>query len=260
MASVFKENIKLKTDNCHFEIKNKKKFPAFRHLTEGHWAVSTRKTFGIRPACDINDAQLKSITVNPPYSVINLPSGCVGYTDDVMLSPFYEHAETSDSPSISKNKFNIQLDWPNDWNVLKNLNVTTNVDISSDKIKLPALPELGHLNLNDIRSKLTSLQYQSYVLKTSHNFSFYIIMTLIAFLVIILSVGAIMYSFKSLPCTKYAVMIRKRSMRVKSDVRTDTARSVHEVRPGGCIAKETARPDLPTTSASVPLEDIIMRF
>ena len=142
LASAFKENTKLIADNCHFEIKYQNKFRAFRHLTEGHRAVSTRKSFGIRPACDINNAHLESITVNPLYSVINLPSGCVGYTDGVMLSTFYEHAEISDSPSINKifNKFNIRLDWPNDWNVLKSLNVTKKVDIPTNKIKLPALP------------------------------------------------------------------------------------------------------------------------
>ena len=53
--------------------------------------------------------------------------------------------------------FNIWLDWPNDWNVLKSLNVTIYVDILIDGIKLPALPELGRFNLNYINGRLSAL-------------------------------------------------------------------------------------------------------
>ena len=208
--------------------------------------------------CDINENVIDPIDSTSQYSVINFPSGCVGYTNDVMLSPFYEHAET-DSISLNNQKFDIQLDWPDDWQDMIQPNRSIDFGMPTNELKLPLLPKLGQFNLQGIQNRLAELKTQSYILKTGHSISFYIIISLIVVFIVTVIIVMIMYWYKSLPCTKYVVMIRRKSMRRHAKERVDKARSVHVVEPESCEAEETTS-DAATTFRTTPLQNVITQF
>ena len=73
-----------------------------------------------------------------------------------------------------------------------------------------------------------------------------------------------MYWYKSLPCTKYVVMIIKKSMCRHTIERVDKTRSSHVVGPESCRAEETASvadtSDATTAFSTIPLRNVITQF
>ena len=91
--AIYQHNMGKIKQLCQVKVTNKLIMPMALYVSEGQWLVATNKPFHIRKLCVKSDVEERTI-VEPPFSIINLESGCRVLADKLELPIYFEgHSE-----------------------------------------------------------------------------------------------------------------------------------------------------------------------
>ena len=77
---------------CKVKVSNKIRLPVARYVSNGEWLVATEKGFNLRKHC-VGVKESSIIPVSPPYTAVNLESGCRALADVIELPIYFKRRQ-----------------------------------------------------------------------------------------------------------------------------------------------------------------------
>ena len=77
---------------CKVKVSNKIRLPVARYVSNGEWLVATEKGFNLRKHC-VGEKESSIIPVVPPYTAVNLESGCRALADVIELPIYFKRRQ-----------------------------------------------------------------------------------------------------------------------------------------------------------------------
>ena len=77
---------------CKIVVSNKMKLPIAHYVSDGEWLVATEKPFDLRKHC-VGQTEAQIIQVVPPYTAVELASGCRALADVIELPIYFERKQ-----------------------------------------------------------------------------------------------------------------------------------------------------------------------
>ena len=166
LGSLFLEDETSIQNNCPVKISDEQNFPRFRHLIHGKWMIATREKLVIHPKCNTRGEFVATITVSPPMAMINLNSGCTGYSEFATLPPYFYKSSVEDTHSASYGRLNIG----SNMDPIYNLNLSNykfNFQLANTKVPTQLLPEEKPDDVRFLKEQLRSIDRNKIIITSS---------------------------------------------------------------------------------------------
>ncbi|KAK7506018.1 hypothetical protein BaRGS_00002740 [Batillaria attramentaria] len=152
IMALFKNDSKAIKQQCQTKVQLNTALPRAEYLSDGMWVVSTATPITFSVLC--HGKSVSSLVAQPPMSVLTLGMTCIGSSDSISLTPYYQQ----------ENVFAVNesyLSWLTDY-ALSNISLWKPVNQllpKLDPVKLPKqLGDLQEINMGPLISRLQGLQ------------------------------------------------------------------------------------------------------
>ena len=194
LGSLFLEDETGIQNNCPVKILDDQTFPRFRHLIHGKWMVATREPLVIHPKCNIRGEFVDTATVTPSMEIINLNSGCTGYSEFATLPPYFYRASVEATHSASYGRLNIGSSMA----PIYDLNLTRykfNFQLANTHpVSATILPEVVPEDINVLQERLKNIDRNRIIIKTRSNMTVILSVVLgIVLVIVLVAVGYVIY-------------------------------------------------------------------
>ena len=197
LGSLFLEDETSIRNNCPVKISDEQNFHRFRHLIHGKWMVATREKLVIHPECNTRGEFVATITVNPPMAMINLNSGCTGYSEFATLPPYFYKSSVEDTHSTSYGRLNIG----SNMDPIYNLNLSNykfNFQLANTKVPTQLLPEEKPDDVRFLKEQLRSIDRNKIIITSSKGKWVTVLGVVlgVVLLCVLLAIGYLVYRLK----------------------------------------------------------------
>ena len=219
LASLFLEDEIGIQKNCPVKITDDQTFPRFRHLIHGKWMVATREPLVIHPKCNVRGEFVDTITVTPPMEIINLNSGCTGYSEFATLPPYFYRTSVKDTHSASYERLNVGSSMA----PIYDLNLTHykfNFQLANtNPVSATILPEIMPEDIHVLQEKLKNIHRNRLIINTKSNMT--TVLSVVIGIVLVLLVVVVSYvvyrMYLSRKSNNVIVKYNKKNSEVKID-------------------------------------------
>ena len=137
---------------------------------------------------------LWAVTVTPPMEIINLNSGCTGYSEFATLPPYFYRASVEATHSASYGRLNIGSSMA----PIYNLNLTRykfNFQLANTHpVSATILPEVVPEDINVLQERLKNIDKNRIIIKTRSNMTVILSVVLgIVLVIVLVAVGYVIY-------------------------------------------------------------------
>ena len=219
LASLFLEDGIGIQRNCPVKITDDQTFPRFRHLIHGKWMVATREPLVIHPKCNVRGEFVDTITVTPPMEIINLNSGCTGYSEFATLPPYFCRTSVEDTHSASYERLNVG----GSMAPLYDLNLTHykfNFQLANtNPVSATILPEIMPEDIHVLQEKLKNIDRNRLIINTKSNMTTVLSVVIgIVLVLLVVEVSYVVYRmYLSRKSNNVIVKYNKKNSEVKID-------------------------------------------
>ena len=219
LASLFLEDEIGIQRNCPVKITDDQTFPRFRHLIHGKWMVATREPLVIHPKCNVRGEFVDTITVTPPMEIINLNSGCTGYSEFATLPPYFYRTSVKDTHSASYERLNVGSSMAPIYD-LSLTHYKLNFQLANtNPVSATILPEIMPEDIHVLQEKLKNIDRNRLIINTKSNMT--TVLSVVIGIVLVLLVVVVSYvvyrMYLSRKSNNVIVKYNKKNSEVKID-------------------------------------------
>ena len=155
--------------------------------------VATRESV-IHQKCNVRGEFLDTITVTPPMEIINLNSGCTGYSEFATIPPYFYRTSVEATHFASYGRLDIGKSMAPIYDVNLTLYKFNFKLANTHPVRATILPEVVPEDINVLQKQLKNIDRNRIIIKARSNMTIILSVVLVIVLVIVLvAVGYVIY-------------------------------------------------------------------